>query len=129
MYLGDGYISHTPRTYRLEVSLYRNQKRVIARVASTIATLRPGHPVGFRHRGSVMIVNAYANTWPILFPQHEVGRKHQRPIILEPWQRRIASWPDATIPRIPSRITRQTSWTCSSGHAGWLGCVLDARTA
>ena len=89
MYLGDGYISRTPRTYRLEVSLHRRQERVAKRVARAIAVLRPGRPVGFRHRGSVTIVNAYANAWPILFPQHGVGRKHQRPIVLEPWQQRV----------------------------------------
>jgi hypothetical protein len=89
MYLGDGYISRTPRTYRLEVSLHRNQERVVARVAGAIAMLRPGRPVGLRRRGRVTIVNAYANAWPTLFPQHGAGRKHQRPIVLEPWQRRI----------------------------------------
>ena len=89
MYLGDGYISRAPRTYRLEVSLHRRQERVAKRVARAIAVLRPGRPVGFRHRRSVTIVNAYANAWPILFPQHEVGRKHQRPILLKPRQRRI----------------------------------------
>ena len=89
MYLGDGYISRTPRTYRLEVSLHRSQERIVERVACAIATLRPGRPVGLRHRRSVTIVNSYANAWPILFPQHGVGRKHERPIILEPWQRRV----------------------------------------
>ncbi len=54
-----------------------------------IAALRPGHPVGLRRRGSVAIVNAYANAWPQLFPQHGAGRKHLRPIILEPWQQSI----------------------------------------
>jgi hypothetical protein len=89
MYLGDGCISRTPRTYRLEISLHRRQERVVARVARAITMLRPGRPVGFRHRRSVTIVNAYANAWPILFPQHGAGRKHQRPIVLELWQRRI----------------------------------------
>jgi phosphatidylglycerol:prolipoprotein diacylglycerol transferase len=64
MYLGDGYISRTPRTYRLEVTLHRKQEQVIARVASAIAILHPGRPVGFRQRGSVTIVNAYANAGP-----------------------------------------------------------------
>ena len=149
MYLGDGYISRTPRTYRLEVSLHRRQERVAKRVARAIAVLRPGRPAGFRHRRSVTIVNAYANAWPILFPQHEVGRKHQRPILLKPWQRRIveqhpteflggcieadgcrhrASWQDATIRRIRSRVILRTSWSYSSGHAGWPGYPRDARS-
>jgi hypothetical protein len=72
-----------------EVSLHERQTDVIERVARAIMTLRPGHPVGYRRRGAVMIVNAYANAWPLLFPQHGVGRKHLRPIVLEPWQRNI----------------------------------------
>jgi len=89
MYLGDGCISRTRRRYRLEVSLHERQKPVIERVASAISALRPGHPVGFRRRTAVTIVNAYSNAWPTLFPQHGAGRKHQRPIVLELWQRRI----------------------------------------
>jgi len=89
MYLGDGYIGRTPRTYRLEVSLHKRQARVIERVARAISVLRPGHPVGLRRRGPVTVVNAYSNAWPVLFPQHGAGRKHQRPIVLEPWQRSI----------------------------------------
>lgn len=89
MYLGDGYICRSRRTYRLHVSLHERQERIIERVADAITALRPGHPVGFRRRGVVVIVNAYSNAWPILFPQHGAGRKHERPIVLEPWQRNI----------------------------------------
>jgi len=89
MYLGDGYICRTPRTYRFHVSLHQRQGRVIERVAQAITALRPGRPVGFRRRGAVTIVNAYSNAWSVLFPQHGAGRKHQRSIILEPWQRSI----------------------------------------
>jgi len=71
MYLGDGYISRTPRTYRLEVSLHKRQGPVIERVARAISALRPGHPVGLRRR------------------ETGTGRKHQRPIVLQPWQRSI----------------------------------------
>jgi hypothetical protein len=89
VYLGDGYICRTPRTYRLEISLHSRQEIAIAHVAGAIGALRPGRPVGFRRRGVVTVVNAYWNTWPILFPQHGAGRKHHRPIVLAPWQRPI----------------------------------------
>src|SRR5574341_470023 len=89
MYLGDGYICRTRRTYRLHVSLHRRQERVIQRVTEAIAALRPGHPVGYRRRGAVVIVNAYWNAWPVFFPQHGASRKHLRPIVLESWQRSI----------------------------------------
>jgi hypothetical protein len=42
MYPGDGYISRSRRTYRLEVSLRQRQKAVIERVAGAIAALRTG---------------------------------------------------------------------------------------
>src|SRR2546426_7929926 len=74
MYLGDGYICRTPRTYRFHVSLHQRQGRVIERVAQAITALRPGRPVGFRRRGAVTIVNAYSNAWSVLFPQHGAGR-------------------------------------------------------
>lgn len=86
MYLGDSCISRSRRTYRLEISLHQRQKSVIERVALAITALRPGRPVGFRHRGAVTIVNAYSNAWPILFPQHGSGHKHERAIVLERWQ-------------------------------------------
>src|SRR5213593_4172791 len=86
MYLGDGYICRTPRTYLFHVSLHQHQEPVIRRVTEAIAVLRPGRPVGVRRRGVVVIVNAYSNAWPVLFPQHGAGRKHLRPIVLEPWQ-------------------------------------------
>src|SRR5262245_12913280 len=89
MYLGDGYLCRTPKTYRLEISLHERQTSVIDRVTRAIALLRPGRPVGLRRRGSVRVVNAYSNVWPLLFPQHGPGRKHHRSIVLEPWQRII----------------------------------------
>ncbi|MGH9276638.1 MAG: hypothetical protein ACRD12_00795 [Acidimicrobiales bacterium] len=35
-------------------------------------------------------VASYWKHWPCLFPQHGPGPKHKRPIILAPWQRRVA---------------------------------------
>jgi len=70
IYLGDGYISRTPKTYRLQVSRHERQTIVIERVGRAIMALRPGHSVGRRRRGAVVIVDAYANLWPQLFPQH-----------------------------------------------------------
>ena len=89
MYLGDGCISRSRRTYRLEISLHERQTWVIERVARAITALRPGRPVGFRRRGTVTIVNAYSNAWPLLFPQHGRGHKHERAIVLERWQQDI----------------------------------------
>jgi hypothetical protein len=89
LYLGDGYINRSPRTYRLHVYLHRDDDIVIAKAARAIRKLRPGHPVGFRRKGAMVIVNAYFNDWPRLFPQHAPGRKHERLIVLDGWQRDI----------------------------------------
>jgi hypothetical protein len=89
MYLGDGCISRSRLTYRLEISLHQRQTWVIEGVARAITALRPGRPVGFRRRGTVTIVNAYSNAWPLLFPQHGRGHKHERAIVLERWQQDI----------------------------------------
>jgi hypothetical protein len=89
MYLGDGCLSRSRLTYRLEISLHQRQTSAIERVARAITALRPGRPVGFRRRGAVTIVNAYSNAWPLLFPQHGRGHKHERAIVLEQWQQDI----------------------------------------
>ena len=99
LYLGDGYIIRFPRTYRLHVYLHRDDDVVIAKAADSIRKLRPGHPVGFRHKGAMIIVNAYFNNWPRLFPQHGAGRKHLRAITLETWQRDI-------VERYPAEFVR-----------------------
>jgi len=138
IYLGDGYISRTPKTYRLEVSRHERQTIVIERVGRAIMALRPGHSVGRRRRGAVVIVNAYANLWPQLFPQHGAGRKHLRPIVLERWQQSIvaqhpaefvvgassltvaatdASSTGATTPHTLSPTTRRTFWVSLCGRA------------
>lgn len=49
--LGDGYTNRARATYRLHIYLHRNDDLVIAKAARAIRTLRPGHPVGFRHKG------------------------------------------------------------------------------
>jgi Homeodomain-like domain len=92
MYLGDGYIGRTPRTYVLRIYLHRDQHEVIERVRRAIATLLPGHRVGLGvHHGAGIAMQCYFQGWIDLFPQHGPGRKHSRRIILEPWQRDIVT--------------------------------------
>jgi hypothetical protein len=62
---------------------------VIRRVTRAIRALRPGHPVGVRRRGGVVVVSPDANAWPALFPQHGPGQKHTRPIVLASWQAEV----------------------------------------
>lgn len=89
IYLGDGHITRTPRTYRLEVYLGAKETRVVRQTAEAMRCLLPQNRVGFRYRPSVIVVNSYSRSWPRLFPQHGPGRKHLRPIVLQAWQRAI----------------------------------------
>lgn len=87
LYLGDGYISRDPRTYRLRIiqdarypELIRLAERTIARVrgeSRSAATVR---------RTGCVEIYSYWQNWPCLFHQHGPGRKHRRRIVLEDWQ-------------------------------------------
>jgi hypothetical protein len=89
IYLGDGHITHYPRTFRIEIYLNAKETRVIRQTVEAMRTVMPDRRVGFRYRPAVIVVNSYSQQWPRLFPQHGPGRKHCRPIVLEPWQRAI----------------------------------------
>ena len=93
MYLGDGYVARTARTYVLRVFLNRKDQDIIARVAEAISHLVPWRVVGRveRRRTKVTEVTCYFGRWPSLLPQHGPGRKHHRRIALEPWQSQIVS--------------------------------------
>ena len=94
LYLGDGCISRTPKTYLLRIFLNDGQPHVIDEASRAIALLMPRR-VGLGRRGRIRIVTAYWGGWPALFPQHGPGRKHSRTIALEPWQDKlVAAHPD-----------------------------------
>ena len=94
LYLGDGCINRTRRTYRLGFFLNDGQPHVIDEASQAIALLLPRR-VGLGRRDLVRIVTACWGGWPSLFPQHGPGRKHSRKIALEPWQEKlVAAHPD-----------------------------------
>lgn len=93
LYLGDGYITREPRTYRLRIFqdkryplLIELARRSITRVCGT-----PSKRVGIVPQTGCVAVTAYWNHWPCLFPQHGPGMKHQRPIRLAEWQVQIVN--------------------------------------
>ena len=88
MYLGDGCITHEPRTYRLLIYLNRNTPRIIATCAESVVIVVPHRRVGLvSHGRNCVAVSSYFGGWLALFPQHGPGKKHRRSIALEPWQR------------------------------------------
>lgn len=88
LYLGDGYLVRTPRTWRFR--LYLDSKHVEI-VEQSMALLKACFGRNFvtpvyRHGGTMTILSLYSSHLPCLFPQHGPGKKHERPIVLETWQ-------------------------------------------
>jgi hypothetical protein len=92
LYLGDGCVSSTGRSYQLRVVLDGLYPDVIDDCVMAITlSLRKEVNVYVRPRRTdrgVMVEAAYKH-WPLVFPQHGPGRKHNRPIVLHGWQRAI----------------------------------------
>ncbi|MGH2701699.1 MAG: hypothetical protein ACRDJ2_07975 [Actinomycetota bacterium] len=91
MYLGDGYIARSTRTYRLTFACDAAYPRIIERCGQALGDLMPGKVAGSRKRPESRCIDIwmYSNHWPCFFPQHGTGRKHERPIVLADWQREI----------------------------------------
>jgi hypothetical protein len=89
MYLGDGYIARSRKTYRLVVAMDGAYPELIAECCRAVAAVVPGAPPSLqRQKDSRCIwVVKYSRQWPCLFPQHGPGRKHERLIALSSWQK------------------------------------------
>ncbi|WP_235629527.1 LAGLIDADG family homing endonuclease [Mycobacteroides saopaulense] len=87
MYLGDGCISRSPRTWRLRITCDAKYAEIIAECREAIDVLMPGQLAAIVDRkDGCTDVSLSSKHWPCLFPQHGPGRKHSRKIALEPWQ-------------------------------------------
>jgi hypothetical protein len=92
LYLGDGYISSLPRTYRMRVFLDSSYPMIVSACACALEDVCPGKVARVGAHGSgACEVGMYWNHWPCAFPQHGPGRKHEREIRLEAWQQRIVA--------------------------------------
>ena len=90
LYLGDGCLSHQrDGIYRLRISLDVRYPSIIEECAAAMGTVLPNN-VGRVAAPGCASVNSYSTHWACLFPQHAPGLKYRRPIVLEPWQHRIA---------------------------------------
>ncbi len=86
LYLGDGCVSPTPRSFRLRISLDNAYPGIICSAAQGIKDIVPRNKVGLTDLGSHSVVWAYSNHWVYWLPQHGPGKKHEREIVLHPWQ-------------------------------------------
>ncbi|WP_109506338.1 helix-turn-helix domain-containing protein [Nocardioides speluncae] len=89
-YLGDRCISRAARYFALRVSCDASYQQIVADIEQAIHAVRPGARTFRVSAPGAIVVQANWQHWPCLFPQHGPGRKHERPIVLEPWQRRVA---------------------------------------
>jgi hypothetical protein len=90
-YLGDGCISRARRElFRLRITMCDDYLVMRAECEAAICVVIPGRSVGQVQREGCTEVYCHSKHWPCLFPQHGAGRKHERPLVLGPWQERIA---------------------------------------
>jgi hypothetical protein len=88
LYLGDGCLSATPRTWRLRLVLDARYVGVIRECVEAMQAVVPVKRAYTLHRrdGNCVEVSMWWNHWPCVFPQHGPGRKHERRIALSDWQ-------------------------------------------
>jgi hypothetical protein len=98
LYLGDGYVVRTARTYRLRLSLDSSYPKIVGDACDLLARCFPENSVGVTvlDAGATSSVSVYCSHLPCVFPQTGAGKKHERRIELEDWQWRLveaAPWP------------------------------------
>lgn len=88
LYLGDGHVVSTGRSYRLTIKLDAAYPGIVEAAATAVAAVMPGHSVAVRPHPTqrCVAVSTHSILWPQLLPQHGPGRKHTRAIRLTPWQ-------------------------------------------
>ena len=90
LYLGDGHLArHRRGVYSLSVYLDQRYPGILDESESAMLAVASGKRVCRVQRLGCVEVKAYWKLWPQVFPQHGPGPKHLRPIVLEPWQKRI----------------------------------------
>ena len=88
LYLGDGHVVRTPRTYLLTIACADAWPGLVGEARRAMSLVMPSSSVFLRSRRGVACtyVSSVSKHWPCLFPQHGPGRKHERQIRLEAWQ-------------------------------------------
>lgn len=91
LYLGDGHIVHTAKSYLLAIACADSWPGLLAEARHAVKDVMPSSSVLLRSRPGIACtyVQSVSRHWPCLFPQHGPGKKHERKIELEVWQQRI----------------------------------------
>lgn len=89
LYLGDGYINKTARTYRLRIALDKKYSQLNSFAKMNLQTLFPSNKIGIINFKGHINLSVFSNKLPLLFPQHGSGPKHLRSIVLDEWQKAV----------------------------------------
>ena len=91
IYLGDGCLTTVRRSVALRIVMDTAYPEIVEEVAQAMVAVRANASVSrFSPRDERCVaLTCYGRSWLCLFPQHAAGKKHERPIVLEPWQRKI----------------------------------------
>jgi hypothetical protein len=92
MYLGDGHVSRSRRTWRLRISLDIAWPNIMSECADALRAVFPANRVLLYRpdpNKRCAVASVYSNQIVCLFPQHGPGRKHLRSIELTDWQQDI----------------------------------------
>ena len=93
LYLGDGYICKTSRTYKLRIGLDIKYNNINNLINNKLQILFPKNKVyklkiknKIKSKFTMIELSVHSNLLPFLFPQIGKGKKHDRSIELTQWQ-------------------------------------------
>lgn len=89
LYLGDGYISKQPKTYRLRIALDKKYDKLNEYAKKALEKIFIKNSVGVVYPEGCINLSVYYRGLPNVFPHTGKGKKHHRPIVLEQWQKDI----------------------------------------
>lgn len=91
LYLGDGWLTQTPRGYWFLSIACCDDWPGLARDCEDVMRAVLATSVCRVRRNGCHDVKAYSQHWLCLFPQHGPGKKHARTITLQPWQEEVVA--------------------------------------
>ena len=89
LYLGDGYINKTPRSYRLRIALDKKYKKLNKCAENNLRILFPSNKIGIVNFKNHINLSVYSNELTLMIPQHGIGEKYTRDVSLKEWQESI----------------------------------------
>jgi intein-encoded DNA endonuclease-like protein len=92
LYLGDGYINKTDRSYRLRIALDKKYSELNQYASDKLKELFITNAVSIVDNDTWIDLSVYNKDLPIIFPQLGDGKKHNRCVALLDWQIGLIDW-------------------------------------